>query len=242
MPEQPQIGCLIGEAAFGEKRLQAACPSQQACGRLCPNPTRARKLVGGVASQRDEIRHLTGIDAVPLVHLSWSDPGHFAGTHRMEDGGQLRGELERIAIAARDQRQTALALFPPNGSGKKVISLVSSGLGVREATGGNEGGQESKLLDQLVIEMAAGLVGRKGTTPVGRCLQRVPADHNSSRPLLGVEAQKHIGEADDCAATLVAGAADGLRKSMVGAMGERVPVYDQERTSIVASVRCLITL
>ena len=132
--------------------------------------------------------------------------------------------------------------FPADGSGKKGISLVSSGLGVREAAGADEGGQESELLDQLVIEMAAGLVGRKGAAPVSRRFQRVPADHDSSGPLLGVEAQKHIGEAEECAVTLVAGSPDGLRQTVVGAMRERAAVYDQERTPATGRVRCLITL
>jgi hypothetical protein len=68
-----------------------------------------------------------------------------------------------------------------------------------------------------------------------------PSRQQQPGSLLGVEPQEQIGEADDRAATLVAEAADRLRQSVVGPMGERVSIYDQERTSVADRVRCLLT-
>jgi len=61
-----------------------------------------RQLIGGIAAQRDEIRNLPGIDAIPRANLGWIDARHLAGAYGIEDGGAIRGKLERIAVAARN--------------------------------------------------------------------------------------------------------------------------------------------
>ena len=51
-----------------------------------PTPGRAGDPVGRVAAQRDEVRHLLGLDAVALAHLGGPDPRELAhALHRLED-------------------------------------------------------------------------------------------------------------------------------------------------------------
>ena len=54
----------------------------------------ARQLVGGVAAQGDEIRHLLGIDAVALADLGRTDARHLARPHRDRGSSWLRRRAE----------------------------------------------------------------------------------------------------------------------------------------------------
>ncbi len=59
-------------------------------GPLRPHAGRARELVGRVAAERDEVRHLLGLDAVALPHLVGADPGQLAdAARRCEDRHRL---------------------------------------------------------------------------------------------------------------------------------------------------------
>jgi hypothetical protein len=62
--------------------------------------------------------------------------------------------------------------------------------------------------------------------PVGRGLQRVPADQDRARPLGAVELQQTIGEAENGAGEPVAIAQNILRQRVIGAMRERIAVDD----------------
>ncbi|MGZ8367493.1 MAG: hypothetical protein ACXWVK_02005, partial [Rhodoplanes sp.] len=77
-------------------------------------PRRARQFVGRIAAQRDEIRHLLGIDAVSRADLGGTDARHLACAHRVQDGRALGGELEGVAIAACDEDGSAPSLFGGN--------------------------------------------------------------------------------------------------------------------------------
>lgn len=152
-----------------------------------------------------------GFDPVALAHFRWADPDHFAAADRMQDRGSLGGELERIPVPARDDRVAALPLFPCHGRSQEVVRLVACPLRVHEPAGCDEGRQQLELVQQLAVEDASGLVGRKRFAAIGRRIKRVPAHQDSPGSLLLVEAQERVGEANDRTATLVAGPPDRFR-------------------------------
>ncbi len=72
--------------------------------------------------------------------------------------------------------------------------------------------------------------------PVGRRLQRIPADEHCARPLGAVELQQPIGEAKNGAGGPAAIAQDIFRQRVVGAMRERIAVDDQKRPTLAEGV------
>ena len=180
--------------------------------------------------------HLTWIDAIALADLRRSDPHKLSASQWMKDGRQLGSELKCIPIAACDERAAAPALLTPDSRCEKVVRLIPGRLRILETAGRDEGREEVELLDEFVVELPARLVGRKGLTAVGGCPERVPADEDSSRPFLRVEAQKRVREPDNRAAALVTVSPDRLRQAVVGTVRERVPIDDQQWAGIPGHV------
>ena len=87
------------------------------------------------------------------------------------------------------------------------------------------------------VEHAPALVRGERLVPVRRNRERVPADEHRARLLGVVEPRQHVREADDRAGRAAAGAADRLRQPVVGAVGERVAVHDEERLHSVPRAR-----
>ena len=70
-----------------------------------PTPGAPGDPVGGVAAQRDEVRHLLRVDAVALAHLGRPDPRKAAPAHRLEDGHAVADELEGVAVRGGDEHR-----------------------------------------------------------------------------------------------------------------------------------------
>ena len=98
----------------------------------------------------------------------------------------------------------------------------------------------AKLLDELVIEVAATLICGKSLVPVGLRFERVPADQHRARLLGAIKLQQAIGETEDCARRPSAIAADRLRQRMIGAVREGIAVNRQQRTTLGSSLAPLL--
>ena len=122
------------------RRLSAAS-SDPCCRRIVrrllrPDARRAREPVGGIAAQRDEVRHLLGLDAVALAHLGRADARELAETPRTGCRIVVRGlgELEEVAVGGGDE-----SCSPPrfvlggDGGGEEVVRLVAGRLGRRRS-------------------------------------------------------------------------------------------------------------
>src|SRR5262249_8406735 len=110
-PEKPQAFCHRGKSPSLEPGFETAGSLQQRGSTGCANPWRARHLVGGIAAQGDKIWNLGGIDAIPRANLGGADTRHLASADGIKDGGMVRGELERIAVAASNEDSAATLLF-----------------------------------------------------------------------------------------------------------------------------------
>src|SRR5262249_60938587 len=82
-----------------EDALERAIAAQQVRRALGANPLGPGDTVRGVAAQRNEIRHLRGLNAVALAHLARADARHFAGADRLQDGCHCRRELKGVTVA-----------------------------------------------------------------------------------------------------------------------------------------------
>ena len=225
-PVEAQVVGDRREAACFERRLEAPVRGQDRRGGLRPDAGRTGDVVGRVAAQRDEVRHLCGVDAVPLAHLGRPDPDERAAARGLEDSHAVADELERVAVGGGDEH----GAVPARGGGREeVVRLVAVALRGREAERLDERGHGRELLEERLVEHATGLVGGEGLVPVGRRLERVPGDEHRRR-LLGVpQPQQVVRDADERIGRPAARAADRLRERVVGAVREVVAVDREQR-------------
>jgi len=139
---------------------------QQRCSASCANARCARQLVGGITAQGDKIRNLPGIDAISRANFGWIDTRHLASADGIEDGGTIRGKLERVAVATRYKDAATTPFFRRCSGSEKIIRLVTRRFRIPKAAGGNKFRQHLKLLEQGVVEFASALISRKLLMPV----------------------------------------------------------------------------
>lgn len=65
--------------------------------------------------------------------------------------------------------------------------------------------------------------------PVGRLIQRIPANERGAGLLIGVEAQEKIRKAQDGAGALVAAPPNGLGQRVVGPVREGITIDHEQR-------------
>ncbi len=211
---------LTGQLPVGERVFQRRVFAQQRRRSFRPDPFGPGQPVRRIAAQRDEIRHLFGLDAIAFAHLGRADARHLAGAYGVQDQRPAGRELVGIAVAARNERMAAAPLLRRGCRCEEIVGLVTRRLGIGEAAGRDQFRQDVELLDQLLVELPAALIGRKQFLAVGRRAEGVPADQHRARPLAGIEVQQKVAEPDDCAAAAIALAADRFRQRVVGAVSQ----------------------
>src|SRR5262249_26175501 len=130
----------------------------------------ARNLVGGIATQGDEIRDLCGVDPIPCANLSGVYPRDFACAEGIKDCGVVRCELERVAVATRNEDSTPTLLFRRSGGSEKIIHLKAPRLLLLKTASSNKLPQPVKLLYEPIVKFATSLISWKLLMPVGRDL------------------------------------------------------------------------
>ena len=219
-PEKPQAfrdRCKSPSLKCG---FETAVSSQQRCSTGCAHPRCARHLVGGIAAQGDKIGNLVGIDAIPRANLGGADACHLARADGVKDGDMVRGELERIAVAARNEDSTAALLFRCGCGREKIIRLEARRFCILKSAGGNKFRQHIELLEQRVVKFAPALVSGKLLMPVSGDVQCVPGDKHGAWLLIAIEAEQHIGKAKDSTGGFPATPEDRFRKGVIGTMRE----------------------
>src|SRR5262249_40302090 len=196
-PEKPQASCHRGKSPSLKRGFETAVSLQQRGSTGCAHPWRARHLVRGIAAQGDKIWNLGGIDAIPRANLGGADTRHLASASGIKDGGMVRGELKRIAVAASNEDSAAALLFGCGSGREKIIRLKARRFRILKSTGGNKFRQHIELLEQGIVKFAAALVSGKFLMPVGGDVQCVPGDKHSARFLIAIEAEQHTGKAKD---------------------------------------------
>ena len=83
------------------------------------------------------------------------------------------------------------------------------------AEGSDKIGQDIQLLDQIIIELSPALISGKHFVAFRRRLQDIPADDDRAGPLVHVEAQQEVREAEDGARSLAVAATNGFRQCVV---------------------------
>ena len=109
------------------------------------------------------------------------------------------------------------------------IRLVAGRLRGSEPAGFDEMWKQVQLLQQVAVEMPPGLIIRKGTMPVSRRIERVPAHDDGARTFRLIKPDEIIGKADDGARAAAARPLYGLWQPMIGTVSERISIDDQQR-------------
>ena len=133
-------------------------------------------MPNGSRANSSQSQGSVGPRAVALAHLLRPDARHFAGLYRVEDRGFFRRELEGVAVTAGDEHGATASLLCQSRRGEKIVGLVAGTPGIGEPAGGDKFRNQFKLLDELVVEIAAALIRRKSLVPVGLRFERIPAD------------------------------------------------------------------
>ena len=193
---EPERLRLALEAPRRERVLEAVVTAEEIGGSLRADATRTGNPVGRVAAQRDEIGNLARLDPVALAHLRRPDAEERAAAPlRLQDRRLLARELERVAVAARDERITPSRLLVGDGRGEEVVGLVAVGLRDRESNRLAQLRGQVELLEQVGRELPATLVALECEVPVGGHGQRVPRDDHRPRRLLFPEPHEHVADA-----------------------------------------------
>ena len=162
--------------------------------------------------------HLGRVDAVRRV------PAGARREHRDRVGHELVG----VAVGRDDQRPPARLGLEPRRRREEVVGLVPRPLGPCEPERFAQLRHPVELLQDLGVELAAGLVLGPLLVPVGRHRQRVPAREHRPRLLGPPQPHRHDREPVQGVDRPSAGARQRPR-AVVGAMGERVAVEHEER-------------
>ena len=217
-----QVGCVRNDA------LEIAVAPEQLRRGLLPDAAGARDVVGRIAAQRDQGRHLLGLDPVALAHAGAVDALEHAARTRVQHGGDVGDELVHVAVARDDERPASARLLERHRGREQIVGLVGLHLGGREAEGLGQGGYPVELLAEVVGErIALALVGRQQLVAVGGHA-RVHAHEHGARLRRPPGREQRIGEAHEQAHRPSAGALD-VGHGVIGAVPERVPVDHEQR-------------
>ena len=196
--------------------------------RLVADPGHARDVVGGVALEADEVGHerrgnaVAGLDALGRVDV---DVGHAA--RREQHADVLADELERVAVVRDHARRDALLVGAQAERADDVVGLVALELDVAVPERLDERAQVGLLLlEQRRRRLARGLVAGEALEPVHG--PRVPGHDDALRVVVGEQPHEHVGEAEQRVRREAVGRRELLRERVVGPVGERVAVDQEE--------------
>ena len=211
------------EHAFERAVLRDELP-----GGLVPDAGDPGDVVGGVALQPDEVRHLLGCDAVAgedAVGRVDVDVRDSARSHHQRD--VVADELERVTVG-RDNRRLEPGLVRARGQGgDDVVRLPALELEVPVAEGLDDRAEVRELLGQEVrhrppVDLVLGIE----LLTVGRA--RVPCDRDALRPVVGEELEEHVREAQQGVRREALARRELLREREIGAVSEIVSVDEEE--------------
>ena len=219
----------VSSPRVGDHAFEVAVAPQQLGRGLLADAAGARDVVGGVAAQRDQRRHLLGLDAVALAHAGAVDgleharaAAGAASPSRPRRAGRCRGRPRRRARRRRappparprsraGRRPRTGAPWPPRSRTPRSCSASRSSCSQRSSANGSRcpwyAGSSSWRYD--------GARASRQTSTARGC-RRAPGR------------EQHVREADEQADGPAAGALDRGHR-VVGAVPERVSVDHEQR-------------
>jgi len=165
---------------------------KQLCGSFGTHAPSSGQFVRRVTAKRNEIRHLLGIDIIPLADFCRTNSGDLACAHRENDRRIVGCELKRVAVTACHDSRSATALLSRDRGGEEIIRLVARRFRIGKAARSNKFRQNIELFNQCVVKLAFTLIRRKSLVSVSRNSQCIPADKHGARMLLLVEPQQEV--------------------------------------------------
>ena len=191
-------------------------------------PGDARDVVGRVALQADEVGHLLGRDPVAGEDALGRVDVHVRDAARRHHQADVLGaELEGVAVGGDDARLDARLVRAGGERRDDVVRLPALELEVPVAERLHDRAEVRELLPQEVgHRLPVDLVlGRELGAVHGA---RVPGDGDALRPVVGEELEEHVREAEEGIRREALRRGELLGQREVGAVGEVVPVDEEE--------------
>ena len=211
-----------------EHALQRPVLRDQLARGLVPDAGDAGDVVGRVPLEPDEVGHLlrgdavAGEDALGRVDV---DVGHAARRHHQAD--VVGAELERIAVGGDDAGLHTRLVCARGERGDDVVRLPALELEVLVAEGLDDRTEVRELLAQEVghrppVDLVLGVE----LLPVHRA--RVPRDRDAPGPVVREQLEEHVREPEERVRGEALGRRELLGQREVRAVGEVVPVDEEE--------------
>ena len=212
--------------------LERAVLRDQLAGGLVADPGDARDVVGRVALEPDEVRHLVGPDAVAeLDALGRVDVDVGDAARRHHQRHVLGAELEGVAVGRDDARLHARLVGARRERGDDVVRLPALELEVPVAERLDDRPEVRELLAEEVRHRPPALlvddVRRLGDGGAVR-RARVPRDRDPARPVVREQLEEHVPEAEQRVRRHPVARRELLREREEGAVGEVVAVDEEE--------------
>jgi hypothetical protein len=211
-----------------EHALEGPVLRDQLAGGLVADPGNAGDVVGGVALETDEVRHLLGRHPVacedPLrgVDVDVRDPAR--GHHQRDAVGD---QLKRVAVGRDDGGLDPRLVGSRSERGDDVVRLPALELEIPVSEGLHDRPEMGELLGQQVrhrpaVDLVLGveLLAVRGA--------RVPGDRNAFRPVVGQELEEHVREPEERIRREALAGRELLGQREVRAVREVVPVDEEE--------------
>ena len=216
---------LVGVLDHG---LERAVLRDELAGGLVADPGDAGDVVGRVALEPDEVRHLVGPDAVAGLDALGRvdlDVGDAARRHHQAD--VLGAELECVAVGRDDARPDPGLVRARRERRDHVVGLPALELEVPVAEGLDDRPEVRELLARAGRASAAAppctrAGARRGARP------RVPRDRDATRPVVGEQLEEHVREPEQRVRRLAVARRELLREREERAVGEVVAVHEEE--------------
>ncbi len=211
-----------------EHVLQRPEAGDELAGRLVADAGNARDVVGGVALEADEVRHLLGRDAVAgLDALGRVDVHVCHAARRHHQADVVRAELERVAVGGHDARADAGLVGARRDRGDDVVGLPALELEVAIAEGLDDRPEVRELLAQQVRHRPAlALVLLRHLEPMGG--PGIPRDCDALRLVVDQQLEQHVDEPEQRVRRESLRRRELLRQREERAVGEVVPVDEEE--------------
>jgi hypothetical protein len=216
----------------GDHLLDRAVLRDELARRLVADAGDPRDVVGGVALEADEVRHLVGPDAVTELHPLGRvdvDLGDAARRHHQRD--VLAAELERVPVGRDDAGLDPCLVRARRDRRDDVVRLPALELEVPVAERLDDRTEVRELLpEQVGHRPAALLVGLRDLRAMRGA--RVPCHGDPARRVVGEQLEQHVGEAEQRVRRLSVGRLELLRKREERAVREVVAVDEKELRSL----------
>ena len=196
---------------------------------LLPHPRDARDVVRRIALQGHVVQVLLRRETEPLLHrvdVVADDVGDALGVEHHRDARPH--QLEEVPVGRHDHRIQALLARPDGEGGDEVVRLLVLVVDQGDLERLHHLQDQAELLAELIRRLAPARLVLGVALEASLGPPEVERHRDVVRPLLGQQLDEHRGEAVHGVRDLPGGGGQGLRQGEERAVGQAVPVQEEQ--------------